>query len=99
MKNLRDLKKTMLLACSVILFAGEGQASEELDKYAAEYPACVEVVKNQLVLFPVDQQVAIMPHLMKACMSGRRIGEKRTKKMYGIPDAEKPKKKSNLKIF
>ncbi|WP_028880233.1 hypothetical protein [Terasakiella pusilla] len=76
----------------------QAQADEKVEAYKNDYPGCVEVVKNQLALFDEATRVGVMPYLMQACMSGRQIGEKRTKEMYNIPTDKKPQKTKNFKI-
>lgn len=94
----RTFKTIALTAAVGFSLTGLAKAEGDLDSYQADYPGCVAIVKNQLALFAPEQQVAVMPALMTACMSGRQIGEKRTKKMYDIPKEKKPKKESNFKV-
>lgn len=85
--------------CSISLSATlQAKAEEKVDQYKKDYPGCVEVVKGQLALFDEATRVGVMPYLMQACMSGRQIGEKRTKEMYDIPADKKPRKTKNFKI-
>ncbi|NVK19745.1 MAG: hypothetical protein HWE30_13680 [Methylocystaceae bacterium] len=97
--KIRQILKTITGSMGVGLFLmGCAEAETDLDKYKDDYPGCVTIVKNQLALFGPEQQIAVMPALMNACMSGRQIGEKRTKQMYDIPKETKPKKQSNFKV-
>ena len=92
------VKSVSLAVVGLGFVSGAVLAGDDLDQYKEDYPGCVAIVKNQLLLFAPENQVAMMPHLMEACMSGRQIGEKRTKQMYDIPKEKKPKKQSNFKI-
>lgn len=90
---------TVVTLCGLGFTASsQAQVSDKVDQYKKDYPGCVEVVKNQLALFDEATRVGVMPYLMQACMSGRQIGEKRTKKMYDIPSDKKPSKTKNFKI-
>jgi len=63
-----------------------------------DYPGCVTIVKQQLMLIPEAQRDSILPFLLDACMAGRSIGEKRMLNMYEIPKNAQPKKKTGFTI-
>lgn len=75
-----------LLALVLIGAVSPAWASGQVDKYLKEnqkdYPECVRVVRNQLFILPPETHIAMLPHLLEACKSGRAIGEKRNRKFF-----------------
>jgi hypothetical protein len=89
------------LCAMVFVFLPRVGVGEDVESFLKEkeydYPGCVAIVRNQLFLIPDEQRVAVIPYLFNSCVSGRSLGEKRTKEMYDIPPTAKPKKKSGFK--
>jgi hypothetical protein len=80
------LKRFSLLGISFAVFWPSASFANKVNDYLAEkqkeFPECVRVVRNQLVVLPEESQIAMLPYLFDACKSGRAIGEKRTRKLF-----------------
>ncbi len=84
------------IALSSALRADEYNSVEDLLKEKGrDYPGCVFIVRDEMQYIDEDRISDTVPLLLKACIKGRQIGEKRIEKMYEIDTAKRsPKKKS-----
>lgn len=70
----------LFIAASFLLGACSEEGAnvdEYLAQYQKDYPECIKVVRGQLFVLSEEQRIPMVPHLLKACKSGRSIGEAR----------------------
>jgi len=98
----KTLISTLLILATSTAFATEQNVEPDWESHLQEqeeaYPGCVKVVEDQLTSIEAAQHDAIGRLLLETCMTGREIGEKRTRKMYEIPKEVKPRKMGGFSI-